>query len=64
MTGDKKNVLYVALDESNHRRFPEVCVAIFSIIPEDAHKHEFFYKETTNYYVNFLLQIEIIDFYF
>ncbi|MFA5258964.1 MAG: hypothetical protein WC979_03540 [Candidatus Pacearchaeota archaeon] len=44
MTSDKKSVLYVALDESNHGRFPEVCVAIFSIIPEDAYKHEFFSK--------------------
>lgn len=42
--GDKKHVLYVALDESNHGLFPEVCVAIFSTIPEDSHNHEFFCK--------------------
>jgi len=41
--GDKK-VLYVALDESNHGLFPEICVAIFSTIPEDAYAHEFFCK--------------------
>jgi hypothetical protein len=41
---DRKSVLYVALDESNHGLFPEVCVAIFSTIPEDAQKQEFFCK--------------------
>lgn len=42
--GEKKSVLYVALDESNHGLFPEVCVAVFSTIPEDAQYQEFFCK--------------------
>lgn len=44
MNKQKKRVLYIGLDESNHGRFPEVCVAVFSKIPEDAHLHKFFCK--------------------
>ena len=33
--GRNRNILYIGLDESNHGRYPEICVAVFSTILND-----------------------------
>ncbi|MFA5173863.1 MAG: hypothetical protein WC438_01655 [Candidatus Pacearchaeota archaeon] len=38
---EKKRVLYVGLDESNHGKFPEICVAVFSRIKRDTESSQF-----------------------
>jgi len=37
----KRGVLYIGIDESNHGRYPEICVAVFSGLREDCRPYRF-----------------------
>lgn len=39
MLESKTGVLYISYDESNHGRFPEICVSVFSHNPADVLKY-------------------------